>query len=98
LVFWRILSPFRFRIFFFLLRLLPQGAQNEIRETVNLSVVLWVWNLVSVLPRKGQMFGSFDKMGAEECVWTCGEGIKRKVENLHCGKLHDMWLTFTRYC
>jgi hypothetical protein len=27
---------------FFLSRLLPQGAQNKIRETVNLPVVLWV--------------------------------------------------------
>jgi hypothetical protein len=84
--------------FFFLPRLLPQGAQNKIRETVNLPVVLWVWNFVSVLPRKGQMFGSFDRMGPEECVWTCGEGIKRKVENLDCGRFHVVWLTFTKYC
>jgi len=34
------------------------------------------------------MFGSLERMGAEECVWTCGEGIMRKMENLDCGKFH----------
>lgn len=32
------------------------------------------------------MFGSLERMGDEECVWTFGEGIMRKVGSMDCGK------------
>ena len=85
LVFGEYYLPFGSESFFFPTHLLPQGAQNKIRETINLPVLLWVWNLVSLLPRKDKCsdrsrelvpksaFGHVEKeLGGRWRIWLVG--------------------------